>query len=238
MLHAFSAGLSKLAKHVTQFVSASSLALALTVTVPVIGLSGCGVFSGDSVESSYPKKSGRNRNGRTNSDGGIFGGNRDEDGGLIIFGGGGSNQGTSTYEDDEESGGGLLSGLFGSSDNTGGGILGGGGGGTPKLGVNSYLWRASLDTISFMPLKSADPFGGVIITDWYADPQAPGARFKLTVYILDTSLRADGVRVTAFRQTSDGRGGWQDAEVSPRIAPSLENAILMRARELRISSGG
>ena len=129
--------------------------------------------------------------------------------------------------------------VFSSSNETGTAICGGSSKSSgPKLGVNSYLWRASLDTISFMPLKSADPFGGVIITDWYADPKTPGERFKLTVYILDTNLRADGVRVTAFRQTANGRGGWSDAAVNPRIAPSLENAILLRARELRIGTGG
>ena len=74
------------------------------------------------------------------------------------------------------------------------------------LGVNSFLWRASLDTISFMPLASADPFGGVLITDWYSAPETPGERMKLTVYILDRQLRADGIRVAAFKQRRDETG--------------------------------
>jgi len=105
------------------------------------------------------------------------------------------------------------------------------------IGVNAYLWRASLDTVSFMPLASADPFGGVIITDWFAPPAAPSERFKITVYILGRQLRSDGLRVSVFRQLAQG-GVWMDAPVSPRMAAELENRILGRARELRIQSGG
>jgi hypothetical protein len=103
------------------------------------------------------------------------------------------------------------------------------------IGVNGFLWRASLDTIAFMPLASADPFGGVIITDWYAAPETPGERFKMTVYILDKRLRADGLRVSVFRQTRND-ADWQDSEVSPGVATRLENAILTRARQLRIDT--
>lgn len=120
-------------------------------------------------------------------------------------------------------------GLFG----LGGPSSGGGGGG---IGVNSFLWRASLDTIAFAPLISADPFGGVIITDWYADPAAPSERFKMTVYILDTRLRADGVKVSVFRQEQVPDVGWRDAAVAPGTAAQLENAILIRARQLRIDT--
>ena len=96
--------------------------------------------------------------------------------------------------------------LFGSKDNqaaTGGGAL----------GVNTFLWRASLDTISFMPVNSADPFGGVIITDWHTPMEAPSERFKLNVYILGRTLRADGIRVAVFRQVQDRAGSWKDAAV-------------------------
>ncbi|MBZ0325884.1 MAG: DUF3576 domain-containing protein [Alphaproteobacteria bacterium] len=108
-----------------------------------------------------------------------------------------------------------------------------GGGG---IGVNSFLWRASLDTFSFMPLNSADPFGGVIITDWHSPPETPDQRFKLTVYILTRDLRADGIRVAVFRQEKDGGGAWRDAAVDPATVTQLENAVLTRARELRIAS--
>ena len=81
------------------------------------------------------------------------------------------------------------------------------------IGVNNFLWRASLDTVAFMPVNSADPFGGVIITDWYAMPETPNERFKMNVYILSRSLRADGVRVAVFRQVQDPTGSWQDAPV-------------------------
>jgi hypothetical protein len=106
---------------------------------------------------------------------------------------------------------------------------GGGGGG---IGVNSYLWRATLDTLAFMPLASADPFGGVIITDWYSPQETPQERFKMTVYILDRQLRADGLKVAAFKQIRSGEQ-WIDAGVSADTVGNLENAILRRARQLR-----
>ncbi len=108
---------------------------------------------------------------------------------------------------------------------------------TGGIGVNSYLWRASLDTLSFMPLASADPFGGIIITDWYADPTTPNERFKATVYILDTRLRADALNVSIFRQQQAG-GGWADATVDPETEIQIENAILQRARQLRLAQLG
>ncbi len=84
-----------------------------------------------------------------------------------------------------------------------------------SLGVNAFLWRGALDTLSFMPLASADPWGGVIITDWYAPPTANGERFKATAYILGRQLRADGVRVTVFRQVRDG-GQWEGRTGQPQ----------------------
>ncbi len=110
-------------------------------------------------------------------------------------------------------------------------------GGSP-IAVNSYLWRASLDTISFMPLTSADPFGGVIITDWYSPSEVRDERFKVNIYILGRDLRADGVRAAVFRQRQDPFDGWVDADVNEDTATDLENAILTRARQLRISGIG
>lgn len=101
------------------------------------------------------------------------------------------------------------------------------------IGVNAFLWRASLNTLSFMPLASADPFGGVIISDWYQPQGAPGERFKVNVYILGTELRSDGVKVSAFRQVRQG-GDWVDAPTSAEMATDLENAILLSARQLRM----
>jgi len=110
-----------------------------------------------------------------------------------------------------------------------------GGGG---IGVNSHLWRASLDTISFMPLSSADPFGGIIITDWYAPPDAPNERFKMTIYILARTLRADGLRVAIFRQEQNKPGVWVNSVINPATITSLENKILERARQLRTGGIG
>lgn len=105
----------------------------------------------------------------------------------------------------------------------------------PRIGVNSFLWRASLETLNFMPLDSADPFGGVIVTDWYANPRVPNERLKANVYILDTQLRADALKVTVFKQVNAG-GGWADAPVDADTARQIENSILTRARELFIAS--
>lgn len=104
-----------------------------------------------------------------------------------------------------------------------------------SIGVNSLLWRATLDTISFMPLTLTDSFGGVILTDWYSDPRTPNERFKMQVYILDTRLRADGIKVNVFKQVR-GAGGWADAAVNDDTAAQIENAILARARELRLAT--
>jgi hypothetical protein len=106
----------------------------------------------------------------------------------------------------------------------------------PSIGVNGYLWRATLDTLSFMPLASADPYGGVIITDWYVNPEKPDERFKCTVYILDSRLRADGLNVAVFKQNRDAQGQWIDAPSAGQTETDIENAILTRARQLRLSN--
>ena len=100
------------------------------------------------------------------------------------------------------------------------------------IGVNSYLWRAAVDTVSFAPLLQADANSGVIITDWYANPKAPGERVKLTVSILDQDLRADALRVAASRQVNQN-GAWVDAPVTAATVQKLEDIILTRARDLR-----
>lgn len=124
----------------------------------------------------------------------------------------------------------LFGGKLKSDDSAGGGHTG--------IGINSYLWRATLDTIAFMPLTSADPFGGVVITDWYEDPQSPGERFKLHVVISDRRMTSTAVKVSAFKQELQRFEGetetrWRDVEVNPRVTEELENKILTRARQLR-----
>ena len=114
----------------------------------------------------------------------------------------------------------------------------GGEGEQSGIGVNSFLWRGALDAVSFMPLASADPFGGVIMTDWYAAPESPGERTKVQVYVLSRELRADAIRATVFRQASDGHGGWKDVPVAGDSGTKLENAVLARARELRQANLG
>jgi hypothetical protein len=116
------------------------------------------------------------------------------------------------------------------------GHIRGGAAGQPTIGVNGYLWRATLDTLAFMPLASADPYGGVVNTEWYANPEKPDERFKCTVFILDTRLRADGLNVTVYKQVRDANGGWIDAAASDQTASDIENAILTRARQIRLSN--
>ncbi len=110
----------------------------------------------------------------------------------------------------------------------GGGVAGGSSG----IGVNAFLWRGALDTIAFMPLASADPFGGVIITDWYTPPGTSGERFKATIYILSRDLRSDGLRVNIYRQVMQN-GQWVDATVSDSTVGDIENKVLARARHMR-----
>jgi len=100
------------------------------------------------------------------------------------------------------------------------------------LAINSYLWRAAVDTVSFAPLLQANAQSGVIITDWYSNPKAPGERVKLTVAVLDPDLRSDAIRVSAAKQVYQN-GGWVDAPVSAATVQKLEDIILTRARDLR-----
>ena len=124
----------------------------------------------------------------------------------------------------------LMSALFGGSGNWQNNN------GPAGVGVNSFLWRASLYTVSFMPLASADPFGGVIITDWFSPPETPDERFKVNVFILGRDLRADGVRASVFHQRKDAMGQWAEAPVDANTATDIENAILTRARQIRLSA--
>jgi Domain of unknown function (DUF3576) len=103
------------------------------------------------------------------------------------------------------------------------------------LAINSYLWRAAVDTVSFAPLLQANAQSGVIITDWYTNPKAPGERVKLTVAVLDPDLRADALRVSAAKQVYQN-GAWVDAPVTAATVQKLEDIILTRARDLRRST--
>ncbi len=104
--------------------------------------------------------------------------------------------------------------------------------------VNPYLWRASLDTINFMPLTSADAMGGVIVTDWYVTPQNQNERLKATVFIKDQVLRADALKVIVYKQTKLRDGSWANSNSDPAVATELENIILTKARQLRVNSLG
>lgn len=110
--------------------------------------------------------------------------------------------------------------------------------GKNPLGVNSFLWRATLDTLAFLPLVSADPFGGVILTDWYEDPDARGERFKVNALILDRQLRTDSLKLSVFRQKKDKKDQWADADSDASIARKLEDTVLTRARQMRVDQLG
>ena len=107
--------------------------------------------------------------------------------------------------------------------------------GSSNLPVNKYLWQGSLDTLSFLPLASTDPFTGVIATDWGANPNAPGERFKVTSYMVSPALSATSLKVAVFREVRDENGAWVPGTVSPDTARQLEDAILTRARQIRIA---
>ena len=110
------------------------------------------------------------------------------------------------------------------------------GGASTGIGVNSFLWQATLNTLSFVPIQSADPFGGVILSDWYSPSEGSDERFKINAYIQDRRLRADGIKVSVFKQKLT-ENGWVDAEVEAGMAYDLENAILIKARELHLNQG-
>ena len=125
-----------------------------------------------------------------------------------------------------------------------GGIPGLGGGAKPTstaqagIGVNAFLWRATLDPLSVRTLDSADPWGGVINYDWYTNPETPNERFKATVFILDTRLRSDALNVTVSKEVRDAAGQWVGASVAAQTETDLENAILTKARQLNLQNAG
>jgi hypothetical protein len=82
--------------------------------------------------------------------------------------------------------------------------------------VNEYLWQAALETLSSLALRLVDPFGGVIISDWYAPPNSPEERLKVTVYIMDRILRPNGLKLLIFRQTRNG-ADWHYAPTGPTL---------------------
>ncbi len=101
-----------------------------------------------------------------------------------------------------------------------------------KIGVNAYLWRASLDTLSFMPMKSADHNGGVILTEWKINPGDNDERTKVDIIILGRKLTADALKVTVHRQVK-ADDEWRDTQPRPGASITIRNAILMQARLLR-----
>ena len=105
-----------------------------------------------------------------------------------------------------------------------------------QMTVNGYLWQAALETLNFMPLSSTDATGGVIITDWYTNPASPSERMKVQVNVMDARLRADALDVVVNRQMRTGGGEWVDAPVQQATVAGLEDAILVRARQLRIGT--
>lgn len=105
------------------------------------------------------------------------------------------------------------------------------------VAVNAYLWRASLDALSFMPMEQTDPFGGTIKTGWYVPPATPNERLRVAIYILDSRLRADALRLSVFKETKNPTGSWVDATVDPETVTKLENLILNKARALKIQAG-
>ena len=104
------------------------------------------------------------------------------------------------------------------------------------IGVNAYIWRASLDTLSFMPLLSADPFGGVIITDWYSNSETSKEKFKIVAYILGTQLRVAAIKVSVFKKIKKENGNWVDTKNNQILQNKIEDAILTKARKYKIQS--
>jgi Domain of unknown function (DUF3576) len=118
-----------------------------------------------------------------------------------------------------------------------GGWFGGASSQKKGVGVNEHLWRASLDALSFMPMEQTDPFGGTIKTGWHTPAATPNERLRVAVFILDSRLRADALRVTVFKEVKGSSGNWTEATVDPETVTKLENLILNKARALKIQAG-
>ena len=104
------------------------------------------------------------------------------------------------------------------------------------IGVNTYLWRATLETLSFMPLSSADPFGGVIVTDWYSKNEAPNEKYKIVAYIIGTQLRVDALKINVFKKIKNEDGDWIDQEPHSEMSLNIENSILTKAKQYRMAN--
>ena len=104
------------------------------------------------------------------------------------------------------------------------------------IGVNTFLWKATLNTLSFMPLVSADPFGGVIITDWHSNSETSKEKFKIIAYILGKELRVDGIKISVFKKIKNENGEWLDTKSSKILQNKVEDAILTKARKYKIQS--
>ena len=108
--------------------------------------------------------------------------------------------------------------------------------GPAGIGVNTYLWRATLETLSFMPLSSADPFGGVIVTDWYSKNEAPNEKYKIVAYIIGTQLRVDALKINVFKKIKNENGDWIDQESHSEMSLNIENSILTKAKQYRMAN--
>ena len=104
------------------------------------------------------------------------------------------------------------------------------------IGVNTFLWRATLDTLSFMPLESADPFGGVIITDWYSNSETSTEKFKIIAYIMGKKLRVDAIKVSIFKKIKNSDNEWVDKKTNNALKNKIEDAILTNARKYKIEN--
>ena len=133
------------------------------------------------------------------------------------------------YKVKREEGKSLVSGLL---DN----VLPGGNQGSAGIGVNTYLWRATLETLSFMPLSSADPFGGVIVTDWYSKTEAPNEKYKIVAYIIGTQLRVDALKINVFKKIKNENGDWIDQESHSEMSLNIEDSILTKAKQYRMAN--
>ncbi len=98
--------------------------------------------------------------------------------------------------------------------------------------VNLFLWRAALETLALGPLESADPFGGVIITDWFTLDEEPGNQFRVTAYILGRSLRTDNIKIAMYVRSTEN-GQMVTRRAASAAETRLENVILTKARTIR-----
>ena len=98
----------------------------------------------------------------------------------------------------------------------------------------SLLWKATLKSLEFLPLMNADYSGGIIIYDWYSNPNKPLEQIKISVQFLNNELRSDSIKIIAHKKICENINKCSNLEIDQQFALSVKESIINSARLLRI----